>query len=188
MSHITDMVLLTNEGPESEIIKRLNAWCREHGDNQAFERITATNAGGRKVFCTNVYACAGNFFPWRDLLGAFRTFFGSDAAGKYAAETTVLILQDEDHEHWIAVHGDGASVPESEAALARGYFHREPKKETGYVIRIGAGAFWRASYGMWTDRLDDATIYYGHAGELAIKPLVGGGVALVKYTDAKGGS
>jgi len=106
MSHITDMLLLTNEEPNSKPILALNAWCGKRAAGQMFKLISekqTEKAGGGKVFTTKIYACAGNFFPWDDLIDALPKFGWTS----YAAETTALVLQDEDVERWIAVHADG---------------------------------------------------------------------------------
>lgn len=170
MSVITDMLLLTNEEPESKPLRALHAWCEEHAEGQRFNRIDiGKQGGGRKVFCTRVYACAGNYFPWRELLEALPTF-GWDS---YAAETSCLILQNEDHERWVAVHADGCPVPDTEAGILKSYRH-SPSKAAGVVIRCGAPGsygFWEVTHGRWVHDLEDATVFYGSAAVLVIETL-----------------
>lgn len=183
MSLITDMLLLTNETPGSKPIKALNAWCEEHADGQTFKPVNVEKeAGGLKVFCTRVYACAGNYFPWQKLLEALPTF-GWDS---YAAETTVLILQHEDHERWVAVHADGCPVPDAEAGILKSY-SRGPSKESGVVIRCGAPGsygFWEVSHGRWVHELEEATVFYGSAAVRVIETLRGLNLSITTYKEA----
>jgi len=94
MSVITDMILLANgdDMDRREGLKALNAWCREHGAGQQFERISTQAAGGRKVFTAEIFGCAGDHFPWEKLMEAFPSFpWGSE----WDRERTVLLVQPE---------------------------------------------------------------------------------------------
>jgi len=95
MSSITDMVIFTEIGDE-EAMARLNAWCVEHDTerHQKFERLDAHPAGGWKVFTPQVWAMAGNYFPWWELAEALPTF------GWLTPATVVLVCQ---------YHGDGVA-------------------------------------------------------------------------------
>jgi hypothetical protein len=75
MSRITDMVIFTSLD-ESEAMARLNAWCAQDGRPgvQQFERLNTEAAGGRKVFSSDVWAMAGNYFVWERLAEALPTF------------------------------------------------------------------------------------------------------------------
>jgi hypothetical protein len=162
VSVITDMLLLTNEEPDSEPIVALNAWCAKHANGQIFTHIAIDDhdaeakkraSGGGKVFCTNVYACAGNYFPWEKLVIALPSF-GWDS---YAAETTALILQDENVERWIAVHADGRRV---ERTRKETWGPPEPEKRAGGHIVRWHGAYWDVINMRWTDS-SEATVFYG---------------------------
>ena len=74
MSVITDMILLTNEPEMSQPVRALQAWCRENADGQEFRELSTEAAGGAKIFTRHVFACAGNYFPWRELIAALPTF------------------------------------------------------------------------------------------------------------------
>lgn len=73
MSSITDMVVFTGID-ESEAMARLNAWCAENGEGQQFCQLDTGGAGGRKVFCSPVWAMAGNYFPHDQLAAVFSSF------------------------------------------------------------------------------------------------------------------
>jgi hypothetical protein len=76
VSSIAEMLVVCGPGEESGI-DLLNAWClaRQHPDRpQTFKPIRTDGAGGAKVFTSQVLACAGNYFPWRELAEAFPSF------------------------------------------------------------------------------------------------------------------
>jgi hypothetical protein len=75
MSNITSMVLITGPG-EEDAVAELNAWCREHDADchQEFRRLDPDAAGGMKVLTVDVWAMAGNYFPWTDLVNALGEF------------------------------------------------------------------------------------------------------------------
>jgi hypothetical protein len=154
MSHITDMLVLTGEEPDSKPIKALNAWCEEHANGQVFNLISEKQiekAGGCKVFTTELYACAGNYFPWEKLIEVFHTF----GWGPYTEEVTALILKNENVERWIGIHADGRSIGRTEKEAHR----REPSEVTdGHVIH-SLDAYWNAIDGRWVDDPDDATVF-----------------------------
>lgn len=159
MSHITDMLLLTNEEPGSVPVRALNAWCKQHADGQVFKRlkIERNAPGGHKVFTTEVYACAGNFFPWEKLLEVLPSF-GWDS---HSAEITALILQDEAVERWIAVHADGRLVAPSHDANRLGgmlTIARAPTKIDGGLLLRFNGVYWNAESASWKDEPRDATV------------------------------
>lgn len=90
MSLMTDMVVFAAVG-DGEAIARLNAWCtaRDAGAQQ-FKPLDTAAAGGNKVFCSNVWAMCGNYFPVQQFVEAFPTF------GWQYPEDAVLLI---DHEH-----------------------------------------------------------------------------------------
>ncbi len=167
MSHITDMLLLTNEEPKSKPILALNDWCKRHASGQLFLKLEidkpaskprrGLRSGGHKVFTTEVYVCAGNFFPWRELIKTL-PLFGWD---EYSAETTALIVQDEAVERWIAVHADGRLVANTEKAYRLGphtaITQVEAPSSEDRVICF-KGAYWSVPQGRWVSDPDDATL------------------------------
>ena len=76
MSLTCDMLLVTFEysGLTSPALEKFHAWCREHAPRQGFLPLDTETAGGPKVFTETVLACAGNYFPWRELLEAMPSF------------------------------------------------------------------------------------------------------------------
>lgn len=73
MSSITRMVIYT--AYDDEAMGRLNAWCAERDERrQQFEPLNMDAAGGFKVFTSQVWAMAGNYFPHEDLIDAFPSF------------------------------------------------------------------------------------------------------------------
>lgn len=75
MSVVVDMVLFLGAGDdEAEAVGRLNAWCAEHGRGQQFANLPGSAAGGFKGFASEVWAMAGNYFPWQDLVAALASF------------------------------------------------------------------------------------------------------------------
>lgn len=105
MSSIVDMVILCPGTGAEDGLAALKAWCIEHAETGDFfkEAPVHGHAGGRKVFCTRVFALAGNYFPWRELLDAFPTF----PWGSYVAETTMLAVLHENEDAWTVVSGSG---------------------------------------------------------------------------------
>ena len=89
MSLITDMVLTTWH--DDEAVARLNAWCAEHDTQrqQQFAKLNTDAAGGLKVFTGDIWAMAGNYFPWWELTQVFGSF------GWYNPEKAVLIVEPE---------------------------------------------------------------------------------------------
>jgi hypothetical protein len=82
---------------DDEAMARLNAWCVEHDDReQQFERLDTDAAGGTKVFTSQVWAMAGNYFPAEQLEDAFGSF------GWLYPYDAVLLIND--------VHSDGTRV------------------------------------------------------------------------------
>lgn len=112
MSVLTHMVLTTMHRPTSTSVQALNDWCKKHADGQTFKTVydpdnsvDRQRTGGTKVFCDYVYALCGNYFPYRELMNAFRTFGWHE----YLKETTVLIIRHESDDCWTAVNGDGCA-------------------------------------------------------------------------------
>ena len=139
MSVITDMVLLTNARDDSPALVDLRAWCDEHASGQRFERIP-TNfghfedrgfvlkpggprpqpvpdrdefAGGHKVFTTRIYACAGNYFPWSELLVALPKFRWRNS---YEAGITIVLVKYEGGDNWIGMRADGQPIQSGRGA------------------------------------------------------------------------
>lgn len=85
MSLITDMVVMCAIA-EGDAMLRVNRWCaendRRYDDGQqfaglirpAFTAVDTENAGGAKVFCSQVWAMAGNYFPVGELVKAWPRF------------------------------------------------------------------------------------------------------------------
>lgn len=168
MSVVTDMLLLSLEELDSLAVRRLNEWCKKNAAGQTFKQIDTKGAGGCKVFTTNVYACAGNYFPWRELLKALPSFGWDD---DFEASLSVLILQPENAERWYAVDATGKPVHQSEIAARAARRAGEPRKD-GQIIEIsGMGAYWSASYGRWVHASHNATVYYDDAAEPIIEGL-----------------
>jgi hypothetical protein len=172
MRHITDMLLLTNEEPNDPPIVALNEWCQKKADGQLFLNIEIDRgqdpprgraSGGSKVFTTRVYACAGNFFPWGELIDALPSF-GWDS---YSAEVTVLIVQNESVERWIAVHADGGRVGRNrKEAWACG-----PQPPVGSRVIRSNGTYWNAIHGRWVEMPDDATVFFDTGLDFALRML-----------------
>lgn len=96
MSSRTDMVVITG-GYEDEAIAKLNAWCaaNDHREQQ-FEQLNTDAAGGSKVFTKQVWAMAGNYFPYEKLGAAFPGF------GWRYPDDAIMIVNDE--------HGDRSEI------------------------------------------------------------------------------
>lgn len=95
MSYITKMVIYT--AYDDAAMARLNKWCAEHDEReQQFERLDMDAAGGTKVFTSQVWAMAGNYFAAEALAEVFPTF------GWLYPEVAVLIIDDE--------HSDAAQI------------------------------------------------------------------------------
>jgi hypothetical protein len=93
MSSITRMVIYAASS-EDEAMARLNAWCAEHDSRgQQFGRLDEDTAGGYKVFTSQVWAMAGNYFAHEDLVEVFGSF------GWRYPRRAVLIVDDEHTEH-----------------------------------------------------------------------------------------
>ncbi len=109
MSSITDMVIFAG-AMDDEAMARLNAWCAERDTErgQQFRKLDVDAAGGVKVFTSDVWAMAGNYFPYEDLVEALPTF------GWMYPEDIVLLVDDD--------NGDGTEI------------HRvkEPERRTGW--------------------------------------------------------
>lgn len=90
MSVIVDLVVL-HDGSEDKAMAQLNAWCAENDTarQQQFERIGTDEAGGNKVFCSEVWAMAGNHFPHYLLSEAFPSF------GWLRPEKALLVINHE---------------------------------------------------------------------------------------------
>lgn len=92
MSSITRMVIVAAFG-EVEAMARLNAWCVEHDDReQQFERLDTDAAGGTKVFTSQVWAMAGNYFAAEQLEDVFGSF------GWHYPYDAVLLISDKHSE------------------------------------------------------------------------------------------
>lgn len=101
MSVITDVLLITNFD-EHDAVEMLNAWCRDHdGRQQQFARLNEDAAGGNKVFTSEMWAMAGNHFPWRELAAALPSF------GWRWPEEVVLVVNYEHDEETHVFRGDG---------------------------------------------------------------------------------
>lgn len=101
MSSITD-IIITCSVSENEAIEDIHRWCRDHNrcDDQQFGRLDTKPAGGNKVFTTQVWAMAGNYFPWRELSEAFPKFRWN------LPELAVMVMAHES-DLVVVVHGDG---------------------------------------------------------------------------------
>lgn len=105
MSSITEMVIVTAFG-EEEAMARLNAWCVEHDTerHQTFERLNTEAAGGFKVFTSNVWAMAGNYFPWFDLAKALPDF------AWLSPEDVVLVVRYHGGDETSVIRADGRRI------------------------------------------------------------------------------
>ena len=94
MSLITDMLIFICH-EEREAMERLQAWCVEHDPDrqQRFEKLDTDPAGGSKWFTAEVWAMAGNYFRWSELIEAFPSFGWRDP------ESVVLIVDHESNDH-----------------------------------------------------------------------------------------
>lgn len=166
MSAITDMLLLTSidsadvdTDPNAPILA-MNTWCRKHADGQEFKQITIARdaTGGSKVFTTDVYACAGNYFPWEELIEALPSFGWDD----YSAETTVLIVKNQDVERWIGVHADGRLIAPSLAANHHGQplivaQVPHPIDSSNMALLTFNGVYWCMVGARWKNTPEEAT-------------------------------
>lgn len=82
MSMINDMVIYTRSF-ETDAMLEVNRACKEIDSvrGQQFERISVTGAGGTKVFCSYIWAMAGNYFPFEELAARFNFFNWNDPEG-----------------------------------------------------------------------------------------------------------
>jgi hypothetical protein len=105
VSHITDMVIFMD--PEDrDAMARLNEWCAAEDDmrGQQFQPLNADEAGGSKVFCSAVWAMAGNHFP-AELLAAALPSFG------WRSPTSVTLLVSSEDQLETQIHrADGKSI------------------------------------------------------------------------------
>lgn len=108
MSLITDMLIFASSH-ETAAMERLNAWCVEHDPDreQRFERLDTDPAGGTKWFTGEVWAMAGNYFRWWELIEAFPSFDWLDP------DSVVLIVdhESEDVVHVVRAAGLGEDTP-----------------------------------------------------------------------------
>jgi hypothetical protein len=91
MSVVTDIVIITSKD-ESESIGYLNEWCLEHDTErkQQFVKLNTDAAGGTKFFACHIWAMAGNYFPYKDLINVFHLFRWDEPI------SVVLIINHED--------------------------------------------------------------------------------------------
>lgn len=96
MSVITNMVLVVGIS-DKETVGQVNAWCALHDvREQQFAPLDESAAGGVKVFTGEVWAMAGNFFPWQELAAALGSFGWLDP-------DRVVLVVDHEHEERMAV-------------------------------------------------------------------------------------
>lgn len=93
---------------DDEAMAKLNAWCAEHDTDrqQRFERLDVDAAGGVKVFTCEVWAMAGNYFPYEGLVEVFPSF------GWRYPEDAILIVDD--------AHVNGSQVIRAAAVANHG--------------------------------------------------------------------
>jgi hypothetical protein len=78
MSLTCEMLLLTNCDANDPPMLKLRAWCEAHAGGQQFEPIKMDSAGGRRFYSDGVWACCGNYFPWKELVEVFPLFGSLD--------------------------------------------------------------------------------------------------------------
>lgn len=103
MSVITEMVIYLDES-EDEAMANLNDWCRENDTvrHQEFRFISGIpdEAGGSKYFTGEIWAMAGNHFPYKELIDAFPGFDWRQP------EKTILIVNHENEDSLRLIAGD----------------------------------------------------------------------------------
>jgi hypothetical protein len=106
MSIITNMLLVSMSTREDRAISRMHEWIggQAQAEGQGFQLLSPHEAGGHKVMSLEIRACAGNHFPWRELVAALPSFGWRDPKG------TILLIDHESEEQWIAVCADGTPV------------------------------------------------------------------------------
>lgn len=102
MSNVSSMLLMVC-ALERTAIEQLNEWCRERDTErqQVFEKIDMDECGGWKSFQQDVYACAGNHFPWRDLVESLPSF-----DWEFPENVVFALETDSELESYVYVVGD----------------------------------------------------------------------------------
>lgn len=93
MSIITEMIIYTPQS-EHEAMDRLNEWSEKADTErgQRFEQLDVSGAGGTKFFTGDIWAMAGNHYPYEKLLEKMPSF------GWTYPEDVVLIFNHENEE------------------------------------------------------------------------------------------